>query len=387
MWLSQIQLTDFRNYVQLTATLFPGLTVLLGPNAAGKSAFLEAMVLLATGRSPRARSLCEVIRWDTPDTLGFASLARIAGEVQAPDGGHVALDFVVQAQRPSADGNAHGCYTRRRANRRALRYARGPSYLRTVLFCPEDLDLLTGSPDGRRAYLDGALQTEPAYAHALGRYRAVLAGRNELLRRNRAGAPVRNQEFVFWNRELSRHGAVLIAGRRRWISQVAPHLQAAHSQLGGGSEIRLEYSSLVPDAGVDGAAQVEAFQQAMRAVWPQEIERGVTLVGPHRDDFSVLLAGRNLATYGSRGQQRTAILALKWAEVALVQEEIGDAPVVLLDDVMSELDATRRSCLANWLLSCPCQVFVAATNLAPFPPLLLERAHIVRVEAGTWQEG
>lgn len=386
MQITKLQLATFRNYAQLAVQLAPGLTVLVGPNASGKSAFLEALVLLATGQSPRAGSLREVIQWNAPETPGFTPLARIAGEVQGAAGERTLLDLVVQI-RPLKDATApdhNGCRARLRVNRHAGPRAHASSYLQTVLFRPEDLDLLSGPPAGRRAYLDGMLVSDAATAESLACYKRILAGRNALLRRKQAGERVPRAEFVFWNRELGRHGATIIAARRQWLARLAPDLQAAHARFGGSSSaLTLVYRSTVPEA-VDPATHVQTFYEAMRGAWHDEISAGQSLVGPHRDDLALLLDGRDLAVYGSRGQQRAAILALKWAEIAWRQHEAGEAPVVLLDDVMNELDGAHRDQVAAWLLATAGQVLVTTTRLHSFPPVLLGQAQVIRVADGVW---
>lgn len=379
MHLTSVELTDFRNYEALSVQLAPGVTLLHGPNAAGKSSFLEAITMLATGRSGRARAPRELVRLNSEGTLGFAPLARIAVRVQRQGGGAADLDLVIQPTGQS-------CRLRRRYNRRTVSARELAGKLLAVLFRAEDLALVSGAPAGRRNYLDLILlQSEPGYTYAYSRYREVLAQRNKLLRGQAKGQAPTRQEFAFWNRELARHGAALVAARRSLLVALAPHLGQAHHRLAGNAaQLALAYRSTVPELPPDEAGRTATFRQAMAASWSQEMAHGTTLIGPHRDDVSFLLDDVDLATYGSRGQQRTAIVALTLALVELLQVQTGEPPVILLDDVMSELDPARRQRLQAALLAESRQVLITTTSLHGLEPLLLEQAATFCVQAGQW---
>ncbi len=383
MHLVQVTLQDFRCYRQLELTLPAGLIVAQGPNAAGKSAFLEALTMLATGKSPRAGATREVVRLQAEETLGFAPLARIAAQVQRQDHSVFSLDLIVQL----AGGSQRGGWTRMRVNRRPLSIQQARGHLRAVLFAPEDLELIAGSPARRRGYLDTVLlQDNPAYAHALGRYQQVLVQRNELLRRRQpAGQRVEPGEFAFWNQELVEYGATLIEQRQRLLDELALVFAGQHEEISGESlPATLRYHATVSSAGASCDELRARLQDALATAWPHELRRGMTLVGPHLDELRFFLDQRDLAHYGSRGQQRTAIIALKLAEIAWQEARCGEAPLVLFDDVLSELDPTRQRCLQSWLLQTAHQVVLTTTHLGLLQPIVGERAQVYQVAAGQW---
>jgi DNA replication and repair protein RecF len=388
MHVSQVDLTNFRNYRHLQVALAPGTTILYGANAVGKSSFLEALTMLATTRSPRASAEREVIHWDAAMELGIAPFARIAGRVQRADG-PLTVELVVQ-RTVDNEGQVTGrCQKRFLVNRRQVRARDAAGRLQVVLFEPEDLNLITGSPTRRRRYLDMTLvQADRHYAQALGRYTRVVVQRNGLLHRwHDATVPASAREqMAFWNREIVQNGAYLMVARHRLVTTLNPLLEEMHGRLAGTAPpFRLTYLHQVdcnPDQDEESVAY--AFRQALTQAWPREIERGVTLLGPHRDDLAFHLGEMDMTTYGSRGQQRTATLSLKLAQVAWLREQSGETPVVLLDDVLSELDPERRGYLQGWLLQGGCQVVVTATDLGDFMPIVLEQAEVYRLEGGLW---
>lgn len=388
MQIASVDLANFRNYRRLQAPLSPGTTILHGPNASGKSSFLEALTMLATTRSPRAGAEREVIRWDAPLELGIPPFARVAARVLREDG-PLTVELVVQRVL-DPQGNLTGrCQKRFLVNRRPVRAREAAGRLLAVLFEPEDLNLITGSPARRRRYLDMTLvQADPRYAQALQRYTRVVTQRNGLLRRWQ-GQPVpagAREQLAFWNREMVQNGAVLVAARRRLVSTLQPLLRAMHDKLAGAAPpLRLDYLPHIPSApDQDEESIAYAYRQAVGDAWKQELERGMTLLGPHRDDLAFSLGEMDLAVYGSRGQQRTATLSLKLAQVEWLHGQSGEMPVVLLDDVLSELDAERRGYLQSWLLEEGGQVVVTATDLQDFSPLVLGRAVVYRLAEGEW---
>lgn len=388
MHLTRVQLTNFRTYRHLEVALPPGTTLLCGSNAAGKSSFLEAIFMLATTHSPRAGADREVIHWDAAAELGVPPFARVTGRVQRP-AGPLSLELVIQRQVDSQGGLTGRCQKRFSVNKRAVRAREAAGRLQVVLFEPEDLNLITGSPARRRHYLDVTLmQADPRYWQALQRYQRVLLQRNQLLRRWReAGAPPSaREEIAFWNREMVQYGAYLIVARQHLVSTLAPTLERLHAQLAGAPDrLAMSYIPQIPcspDEDEEGVAY--AFRQALATSWSRELEQGHAQVGPHRDDLGFTLGEMDLAVYGSRGQQRTATIALKLAQVEWLRQQSGEEPVVLLDDVLSELDPERRGYLQGWLLEGGYQVVVTATDLQVFRPITLEQATIYRVEAGRW---
>lgn len=376
MQLQTLTLTDFRLFAQARLDLPGRLVLLTGANASGKSTLLEAIVMLLTGRSPRARHSREVIRWDAAAVGDFPPLARIAAEGTAPDDRRISADLVVRRR-------ATGTSIRRRINHRPVRVG-STGLWRVVLFASADLDLLTGPAATRRRYIDGMLtQSDAEYAAAWSRYQVVLRQRNVLLRHSAAGRHVTRGEFRFWNHELAQHGARLTHLRRQLTRELSPDLDELYRTLTGEPGLQLDYQPPPPYAVAgDEAAVLAALRAAMRETWPRERQAGRTLLGPHLDDIRLRLGAVDLGTYGSRGEQRTAALALKLAEAAYHQQVQGTPPLLLLDDVLAELDAQRRAFLQSWVLQTPGQVVLTTTTVADYAAVLRGQAAVYQLAAG-----
>ena len=396
MHLTHLSLTNFRNYARLELSLPDRLTVFQGANAQGKTNLLEAIHLLATGRSPRAGAERELINWlALESTLPYARLTGEIGEGKEAQ----RLELVLELAR---NGGAGGPVVRKQVRingvpKRALDLV---GRLRVVLFLPEDVSLVAGAPSERRRYLDIALcQIAPSYCRALSEYQRVLAQRNTLLRRLRdeGGDP---GQLNFWDSHMAEHGSVLLHRRAQAVNDLDRIAAERHRELTGGAErLRLAYlpspdpartsSSRPPiEAGsvaYDGMARDQIsrwLSGLLLGTRVRDIAAGSSLIGPHRDDVAFTVDGHDLRAFGSRGQQRTAALALKLAEVRMMREETGDTPLLLLDDVMSELDATRRQAMLAALAEVD-QALVTTTDWGDFSPELLAQARRWRVDLGT----
>ncbi len=389
MLLRRLSLAHVRTYARLDLELGAGAWVFLGDNARGKTNLLEAIYLLAVGRSVRAEHDAEVIAWDAPDN---PPVARVAGEIERR-GGPLRAEVVLVAQ--GAIGQGHGPDRVGRASKR-LRIGGVPRRLAgfagqfaATLFSVEDLALIGGPPAGRRRYLDLTLsQAEPRYGRALQRYGRVLQQRNHLLRRieeGRAG----EAELGFWDDELVANGSVLLKGRAEALETLDAEARAAHAALTGGREtLTLAYEPRLPD--YDGPALAvaalgdvaRAFSAALRGLRRREIGAGMTLLGPHRDDVRFAIDGAPAGAFGSRAQQRTAALALRLAEARYLRLRIGEDPVLLLDDVLSEMDAPRRGAVIEAIGEFE-QVLITATDRDRFPPGFLARSAVFVVERGS----
>ena len=375
MRLTQLSLFNFRNYVRLVLDLPAGVTVLVGDNAQGKTNLLEAVYYLATSRSPHAGSDREIVNWlvTQSEPLPFA---RLVGRV-ARGSGELSIEITLTQQ-----GEAEGRYRKQiRLNGVPHRAMDLLGHLNVVLFLPEDIALVSGSPGGRRHYLDATLcQIDPAYCRALARYNQILTQRNALLRdlRERGGEVA---QLAFWDEQLVEHGAHLVGRRRECLEDLGSLVRQVHAELTDGAErLRLDY---LPSVDLENGATVPvAFAAQLRSLRAREIAAGVTLVGPHRDDLGFAIDGMNAGIYASRGQQRTTALALKLAEVALMFQATGERPVLLLDDVLSELDAHRRSYLLRVLDDGPQQSIISTTDLHVLPEAFVQHAHVRRVSAG-----
>jgi DNA replication and repair protein RecF len=365
--LETISLLDLRGYATLEAAFAPGPHLIWGPNAAGKTSLLEAMVLLAWGRSHRTTADGELIRWGT-------DLARVEGRVGAD-----VIELAIV--RSGASGSAGR--KRIRVNGLARRATGLAGLLRIVVFAPEEMLLVAGSPSLRRAVIDQlASSSSPVYADALATYGRTLQQRNSLLRAIREEGAGRD-ELRFWDGAFLDSGAAIVTERRRLLEQLAAPLAAAHAEIApdeaAAARLTLVYATnAAPHAGETAR---QALARRLVETADKEIWNGSTLIGPHRDDLVFELAGRDLASFASRGQQRTAILALKLAELDFLTALDGRPPLLLLDDVFSELDPERRSHLVRRIAALP-QAFVTTTTLDDLDPELRAIAQAWEVRIG-----
>ncbi|MFA7296931.1 MAG: DNA replication/repair protein RecF [Dehalococcoidia bacterium] len=347
MHIAQLSLTNVRSFRRLDVDLTPGLHVVTGPNGSGKSNLLESIALLATARSLRTSNDVDLIAWEAlrDDPLPGA---RLAARVQSRAEGNVQLEVTISA-RPATTPDAPVTASRRfRVNGVARRASDLIGRLRVVLFSAEDLAIIEGAPATRRRYLDITIsQIDPGYVRALQRYQRVLQQRNSLLRRiqEHRSQPA---ELDFWDEELSQTGAVLLTARHR----VLRALHAGASQRYEALSTRAEQLEVVHRPGVPpelaaslDATPAEVASRLLAALVEsrrRDALTGTTRYGPHRDDVAFLVGGHTAASAASRGELRGMALALRLAEVTLSTEATGDPPVLLLDDVLSELDAERR---------------------------------------------
>jgi DNA replication and repair protein RecF len=345
----------------------PGAHLIWGPNAAGKTSLLEAMVLLAWGHSHRTSADGELVRWGT-------DLARIEG--------HVGSD-VLEVAVVRAGGTGSAGRKRIRVNGLGRRASGLGGLLRVVVFAPEEMLLIAGSPSLRRAVIDQlASSGSPAYADALATYGRALQQRNGLLRAIREEGASRD-ELRFWDGAFLDAGSAIVAERRRLLEVLAGPLAEAHAEIApdeaAAARLTLGYATNAPP--LPGESPRDALARRLTETAEKEVWNGSTLIGPHRDDLVFELAGRDLASFASRGQQRTAILALKLAELDILTALDGRSPLLLLDDVFSELDPERRSHLVRRIAALP-QAFITTTTLDDLDPELRAIATAWEVRAG-----
>ena len=331
-------------------SLGQGMTLVSGANGQGKSNLLESVYLLAIAKSPRAASDRELVRRQHPD---LATHTRVAARlVRGADSLRVQIDLARLPPLAAPDaGDAAGTagegplQKRYRVNGVDRRASELVGHLNAVLFTASDLEFVYGPPSTRRRYLDILIsQLDRGYLHSLQRYQNIVRQRNRLLRLVRLGNS-RPDELDFRNKQLVLEGQRVTQGRSSAVQSLSRLARPVHEELSGGAEsFDLVYRPSV-DVGDDEGA--EAFAESFRRVIVERLDReiahGVTLAGPHRDDVLVLAGGESAASYASRGQVRTAALAIKLAEAAHIADRRGQQPVLLLDDVLSELDATRRT--------------------------------------------
>jgi DNA replication and repair protein RecF len=386
MWIRHLSLSQFRNYRRLEIALPQGTVLLLGDNAQGKSNLLEAAFLLATTRSERAQTDGELICWDALDEP--QPVARVAAQVERRDGPFT-LEVLIAA-RPKGSAARASASKRLRVNGLPRRQIDVAGQLTAVLFSTEDMELIGGAPAGRRRYLDVTLsQLDQQYARALQRYAKVMAQRNALLRRIQEGE-ANAGELPFWDEQLARDGALLTRERALAVDALAQHAREAHARLSGGlEELAIVYQPRIE--GWDSAhvlAEPDAVEGALLAALEtgrrRDVAAGLTLAGPHRDGLAFALDGQPAGSFASRGQQRTAALALRLAEARFMADRKGDLPVVLLDDVLSELDGARRRAVLESLGGWD-QLIVTSADGDRFAEGLPEAAAVFRVVAGSIQ--
>jgi DNA replication and repair protein RecF len=303
-----VEFCDFRNFHSLSFSPAPSLNILTGSNAQGKSNLLEGLGILMVGRSFRGARAAELPRWDCARAMVRGNLYRhedITGlkrMIQAREDGVLAV-------------MGDGC-----------------AWARVVPFSWQDMAILHGGPQARRDFLDGfAGKLYPAHLTAHGRYRQVLYRRNRLLQDGPSVSLRRSLEP--WNEQLVRVGVELLKRRERAVAALQGEAAQLYPKLAGCGQVGLRYESLLGDAPTE-----DRFRELLESRFTDETRRGLTLVGPHRDDVMIELDGRDIRRYGSRGQQRLMALSLRLAEAAPVAEVVGSEPVLLLDDALSELD-------------------------------------------------
>ena len=327
MYITQLHLKDFRNYATCDFTPCEGVTVLLGDNGQGKTNVLEAVYLTCTGRSHRTRQDRELIRWG-------AEQASVQIYTQRRDGSHE-VEILLPAQ---------GKRRIRVSGQEVSRSGELLGHVTGVLFSPEDLRTVKDGPAERRRFVDMALsQLRPAYYYAMQRYNRALKQRNELLR-SVAAHPALACTLDSWDEQLAAAGVELMRHRREYVQRLSQRAGETHRDIAGGRErLEIQYRP-----SVDGG-EVQDCMEALFAARETDLRRMTTSVGPHRDDVTLLVEGRDVRAFGSQGQQRTAALAMRLAELNVMREELEEWPVLMLDDVMSELDPSRRRRLLEHL--------------------------------------
>jgi DNA replication and repair protein RecF len=372
LFLSNVSLFDFRNYGELDLPLERSTTVLHGGNAQGKTNLLEAVALSALARSPRTQQNAELIRFGQP-------AARVTVTVQ----GEAGLEEIEVRILMPPEGSAGRALRRFKRNGRDCAATEITGRLRVVLFWPDDLQLIKGPAEGRRRFLTLLLsQLDRSHALWSSQYNHLLEQRNALLRAIRDGRQTAGQ-LDYWTSSLARVGAQIMVDRQRRILELQPLAAAFHRELSDDRErLELRYrpcGAMIGEAPPELVAQ--QLEASLAALREEEIAKGQTAVGPQRDDLEVWLEERDARQFASQGQQRSVVLSLKLAELHYLAEATGEQPVLLLDDVMSELDPARRERLLAAIEPGP-QALITAADLKDLPASTLEHAAVFRVEQG-----
>lgn len=374
MLVKELCLRHYRNYPALSTSFSPALNIFVGPNAQGKTNLLEAIGLLATTKSLRGSRDQELIAFDSEFAADTGTITR----ERRPD---VTLEITLgRGQLKSVRVNGV----------RQHRLIDFIGQFNAVSFSSADIEVVRGEPSLRRRFLDLEIsQVGPSYVYALAHYRRILEQRNRLLKAIResgwrAGI---GDSLAVWDEQLLEHGSHMVQRRRQFIRHLEELALPIHARLTEeGEELGITYECSFPLPEADGVEEVRAaFEAALREHRAEELRRGVSLVGPHRDDLLFQVDGRDVRVYGSQGQQRTAALSTRLAEIEVIRELTEEPPVCLLDDVLSELDDLRRAQLFDVTVGA-CQTFLTCTSTRSLPAAVLANARLFRVTAGTLTE-
>ncbi|MBM7645537.1 DNA replication and repair protein RecF [Scopulibacillus daqui] len=367
MILESITVSNFRNYNNASINLSDSVNVFLGENAQGKTNLLEAIYVLAMAKSHRTPNDKELIKWDE-------NYAKIEGRIIKKNG-IIPLELTISKKGKKASVNH-------------LEQKKLSQYVGTcnvVMFAPEDLNLVKGSPSYRRRFIDMEIgQIQPVYMHTLNQYQKVLQQRNALLKELAKQKIKQLTMLDILTEQMIDLAAEVVFRRFRFIHLLKEWALSIHSSITRGLEtLDIRYQSSVPHVLEDmDLSKIKAeYENTFERIREREIERGVSLFGPHRDDLKFFVNERDVQTYGSQGQQRTTALSLKLAEIELINSEVGEYPLLLLDDVLSELDDYRQTHLLHTFKE-KVQTFVTTTNIDGIDHEMIQQAASFNVNQG-----
>ena len=397
MFLKHLSLTNFRKFARLDVDFPKQVILLTGANAQGKTTVLEAIYFLAAFTSFQTHADRQVINFNeiNRDSL---TVARLVAEYQRGKNKHRIEARLILEPTGVVNGQRLRKEVLLDSVKKSVNEVVG--HFNAVIFVPQMSQIIEGAPEDRRRYLNLALaQSTPAYARVLSEYSQALTQRNALLKAlyERGG---NGDQLEAWDEALTRLGAQIILWRIEAVQQIERLASSVHNELTHGTEtLRLSYQpafdplpkpngqlglkmdTVVDRSGLDLKFIQNGFRERLRDLRSEEIARGVTTVGPHRDELRFIANKFDLGEYGSRGQVRTALLALKLAEVQWMKERTGEWPVILLDEVMAELDIQRRADLLKYIGETE-QVLFTTTDLNLFTPGFVERSEVWKVESG-----
>lgn len=365
--LLRLAVRDYRNLAHVDVTPPPDGLVVIGENGQGKTNLLESIHYLQILRSARGARDQDLVRFGT-DTF------HIAATVETDTCHEIGVGFDRQQKRKRA--RIDGVVPERLSN--AL------GALPSVMFSPADVELIAGAPNARRRFLDIVLAlSAPGYLGALQRYRGALARRNAALREAARSGRASAASVAVWEPPLAEHGATLWSARRTWVASVGDRFEQLCHDIGESARVRIRYVSTLPSGDPPHAALASALAAALEEKRALDLRRGLTHVGPHRDDLAITLDGHDLRVFGSAGQHRTAAIALRMLEAATFTEQSGRAPLFLLDDPFAELDARRASRILDLLTRDGLGQTVLAVPREVDIPIELTRLDRLRVVAGS----
>ena len=368
MHIKDLQLKDYRNYEVLNLTFKDQVNVIIGENAQGKTNLMEAIYVLAMTKSHRTSNDKELIRWDQ-------EYGTIKGTLQKKNQ-EVTLQLILSKKGKKAKYN----------HLEQSKLSQYIGVMNVVMFAPEDLHLVKGSPQVRRKFLDMELgQVSPIYLHELSQYQRILNQRNSLLKQLQVKREQSNELMLdVLTAQLVKHAVKIAIKRISFIQLIQKWASAIHQQISRGTEtLEIIYKPSINVSDTKDLSKMEEeYTEAFSSEKNREIARGTTLLGPHRDDLLFMVNERNVQMFGSQGQQRTTALSLKLAEIELIKSEVGEYPILLLDDVLSELDDYRQTHLLNAIQN-KVQTFVTTTSVDGIDHETIKKANIINVQKGT----
>lgn len=369
MHIERLQLANYRNYTSCDLTFADKVNVIIGENAQGKTNLMEAIYVLALTRSYRTARDRELIRWGE-------KFAKLNGVIYKQNRS-LPLEIIITRQGKKAKLNH-------------LEQKRLSNYIgafNIVMFAPEDLTLVKGSPQIRRRFIDVELgQIQPSYIYHLSQYQQILKQRNHLLKQMQQNQSTKQMMLDILTEQLIEHAASILHRRFIFLKKLRQWAKAIHQNISRQKEIlHIAYNPTIDVLEDDLLEKItNKYLEKFSNIRQQEIDRGTTLIGPHRDDLTFFINDKNVHQFGSQGQQRTTALSIKLAEIELIYEEVGAYPVLLLDDVLSELDHHRQSHLLNTIQG-KVQTFVSTTSVDGIHHETLKQAELFEVIAGKVQ--
>lgn len=366
MYIKNLALVNYRNYEKTELTFENKVNVILGENAQGKTNVMESIFVLSMAKSHRTSNDKELIKWDE-------EYAKITGDLERKSG-LFTLELVISKKGKKAKHN----------HIEQQKLSQYVGAMNTVMFAPEDLNLVKGSPQVRRRFIDMEIgQVSPVYMHDLTRYQKILHQRNQYLKQLQLRKQSDQALLDVLTMQLSEAAAKILKKRFEFLQLLQKWAEPIHQGISRGIEtLKIEYkNSIDVSENEELSKMIEAYQEKFDKIKNREIDRGVTLAGPHRDDLVFYVNDKDVQTFGSQGQQRTTALSLKLAEIELIHSEIGEYPILLLDDVLSELDDYRQSHLLNTIQG-KVQTFVTTTSIDGINHDTLKEAATYKVVSG-----
>ncbi|WP_174734643.1 DNA replication/repair protein RecF [Mesobacillus harenae] len=366
MYIEELHLRNYRNYEELTVSFEDRVNVFIGENAQGKTNLMESIYVLAMAKSHRTSNDKDLIRWDE-------EYAKIEGRIKKKYGS-LPMQLVVSKKGKRAKCN-------HLEQRKLSQYV---GNMNVVMFAPEDLHLVKGSPQVRRRFIDMEIgQVSTVYLHDISQYQKILQQRNHYLKQLQTRKVKDETMLEILTEQFIQTAVKIISKRFEFLRLLEKWALPIHSGISRGIEtLKIQYKPSVDVSEEQELSKmIEVYEEKFNKLRKKEIERGTTLFGPHRDDLVFFVNERDVQTFGSQGQQRTTALSLKLAEIELIHAEIGEYPILLLDDVLSELDDYRQSHLLNTIQG-KVQTFVTTTSVDGIDHQTLKEASAYQVESG-----